>query len=205
MVFVLVMACHGTASPPVTVHVTCSADRQRVIAVDRDVRLDASLCGDAWDSLGIAHGGRTELIHARAGREVWLVRRAGHAAVEVRTPGTATATFDGVTELDAYPPPPPPPSLAITVAGSPRQLPLDELRRLAPAGQRDIPLCALADAYAPHAERVVVEGEAPQPVVVPRAECASRGLVLRIGGKGDVRLRGADGAHVLQRVRAISL
>ena len=203
MGLVLVMGCHGAAPPPVTVHVTCSADRQRVIAVDREVQLDASLCGDAWDSLGIAHGGRTELIRARAGREVWLVRRAGHAVAEVRTPGAATMTFDGVTELDAYPPPQAPPSLAISVAGAAREVPLDELRRLAPAGQRDIPLCALADAYAPHAERAVIEGEAPQPVVVPRAECESR--VLRISGKGEVRLRGSDGARLLQQVRAIAL
>lgn len=184
--------------------VTCSADNPREVAVDADLRLDASLCGTPWDSLGIDHGARTDLVRARAGREVWLVRRAGRAAVEVRTPGAATTIFDGVTEVDAYVPQAAP-TLALTVAGAPRQVSLDELRRLAPAGQRDIPLCALADAYAPGAAQIVVEGEVPQPVAVPRAQCAQRGLVLRIGGKGDIRLRGSDGAHVFQHVHAIVL
>ena len=174
--------------------------------MDADLPLDASLCGKPWDRLGIVHGPRTELVRAIAGREAYLVRRASGAAVELRAHGAATASYDGVSEIDAYFPVAAK-TLAITVAGTTRQVPLDELRRrlAPPGGGRDLSICALADAYAPASTQLAITGEAPQPVIVPRAQCRARGLVLRFSGRGDVRLRGPDGAHVLQQVHAIAL
>lgn len=193
------------------VHVTCSDDHARDLEVDGERLLDASVCGAAWDSLGIAHGARTELVRSVAGRQAWLVLRGGRAVVELRAHGAVTASYDGVTEIDMYPPlaapTGAPATLAITVGGTTRQVPLDELRRrlASSGGGRDLSLCALADAYAPASTQLAITGEAPQPIIVPRAQCGSRGLVLRFSSRGDVRLRGPDGAHVLQHVRAIAL
>lgn len=212
LIALVAVACHhAPPAPRVYVHVTCSDDHARDLEVDGERVLDASVCGAAWDSLGIAHGPRTELVRAVAGREAWLLQRDGRAVVELRAHGAVTASFDGVTELDIYPslaaPTGGPATLAIAIAGTTRQVPLDELRRrlASSGGGRDLSICALADAYAPASTQLAITGEAPQPVIVPRAQCESRGLVLRFSSRGDVRLRGPGGAHVLQHVRAIAL
>ena len=197
---VFLVGCHHADEPRVAVNVSC-AGNARSLAVTSDVRIDEHLCGQPWTALRIEHGARTELVKAIAGREVWL-RRVGHrAVVEVR--GTGAMTFAGVTEIAEDAPPPRAATLAIDANGVVKDVTLDELHTRFASGGRDISLCAVAAGYVARARQIEVTGETASPLVVTPAECAARGLVLRISGKGELRLRTATGDHLLQTVTRI--
>jgi hypothetical protein len=200
-ILLLLVACHHTSEPAVAVAVTCGVTT-RSVAVTGDVRIDDHLCGQPWTALRIEHGKRTELVKALAGREVWLRRVGRRARVEVR--GTGAMTFDGVTEIAEDAPPSHGGSVAIDANGAVSDVTLDDLRARFEHGGRDISLCMLAEAYVAHARQIEVTGEAA-PIVVTPAECTARALVLRISGKGELRLRTATGDHLLQTVTRIRI
>jgi hypothetical protein len=204
-ILVLLVACHHAEEAKVTVQVTCGSNA-RSLAVTGDLRIDEHLCGQPWTALRIEHGPRTELVKAIAGREVWLRRNGRRARVEVR--GTGAMTFDGVTEIAEDPPPSRGASVAIDANGVVTDVTLDDLRarfESAGSGGRNISLCAVAAAYVAGATKIEVTGETARPIVVTPAECAARGLALRISGKGELRLRAASGDHLLQSVTRIRI
>lgn len=204
---VALFACGHHDSPSISVDVTCGGTTHS-LAITGELRLDEHLCGQPWTALRIEHGRRTELVKAVAGREVWLRRIDRRARIEVRVAGAITATFDGVTEIAEDAPPPAPASVEIDANGVVSTLALADVamrfRGSATRG-RDTSLCALAAAYVASARRIEVTGEAPQPVVVTSEECATRGLVLRVSSRGQLRLRTAAGDHLLQQVIRIRM
>jgi hypothetical protein len=201
-ILVLLLACHHADEPRVAVTVSCGG-QARTLAVTQDVRIDEHLCGQPWTALRIEHGARTELVKAIAGREVWLRRIGRGAVVEVR--GTGAMTFAGVTEIAEDAPPAHGTSVAIDANGVVTDVTLDDLRARFEHGGRDMSLCTVAAAYVAQARTIEVTGEAAQPIIVTPAECAARGLELRISGKGELRLRAADGDHLLQQVTRIRI
>jgi hypothetical protein len=180
--------------------VTC-AGKTHPLAVTGDVRIDEHLCGQPWTALRIEHGARTELVKAIAGREVWLRRVGRRARVEVR--GTGAMAFDGVTEIAEDAPPPRAATVAIDANGVVKDVTLDELHARFASGGRDISLCAVAAGYLAQVRKIEITGEAAKPIVVTPAECTTRGLELRISGKGALRLRTSAGDHLLQSVTRI--
>ena len=199
---VLLVACHHADEPRVAVNVSC-AGKARTLAVTGDVRIDEHMCGQPWTALRIEHGPRTELVKAIAGREVWLRRNGRRAVIEVRAAGAITSTFAGVTEIAEDAPPPRATTVAIDANGIVKNVTLDELHTRFASGNRDLSLCAVAAGYVAQPRQIEVTGETAQPIVVTPADCTARGLVLRISGKGELRLRTAAGDHLLQQVTRI--
>jgi hypothetical protein len=200
-ILVLLVACHHAGAPSVAVNVSCAGNAHS-LAVTGDVRIDEHLCGQPWTALRIEHGTRTELVKAIAGREVWLRRVGNRAVIEVRAANAITSTFAGVTEIAEDAPPPRAATVAIDANGVITDVTLDELRTRFEHGGREMSLCTVAAAYVAQPGTIEVTGEAA-PIVVTPAECATRGLELRISGKGELRLRTAAGDHLLQQVTRI--
>lgn len=203
----LLAGCRHEAPPRVTVEVICSDDSHS-LAVSGEVRLDESLCGSGWDAVQLEHGDRVELVRAAAGREIWLARDGARAAVEVRGPGPARQRFAAVTSLEPVQATAPPAraTVQITAGGQTREVAVDDLRRrlhVTGATGRAISLCALAEAFGGSAATLEIAGDGSAAVEVPRAGCGDR--TLKFSGHGSLRLRGKDGAHLLQNVRRMSL
>jgi len=201
----ILVACHHAEAPSVAVLVTCG-DQQRSLPVTSDTRIDETLCGQPWMALRIEHGPHTELVKAVPGREVWLRQNDGRVVIEVRAGSAMTSRFEGVTEIAEDPPRPAAATIQIDANGTVTDVTLDDLHaRFETDGSagRDISLCAVAEAYVPHARKIEVRGEAPDPIVVTAEDCVARELGLKISGKGELRLRAAGGEHLLQKVTRI--
>jgi hypothetical protein len=196
--------------PEVKVEIDCD-DQTRQQAVTGDLELDDQLCGKPWSALQIEAGPRIELLRPVAGRQVWLRRAPDRAFIEVRTPGSPITTIDHVTSIEwRGPPSTQNATIEIATEAGTQNVTFRQLQQRVgsdePGEGRQLSLCRLADTYGDHPATIAVYGELPQAVTFTHDQCASRGLVVKLGGTGDVRLRAtSDGERILRAVHRIVL
>jgi len=206
IVWIVVVGCGSKPPADVHVKVTCAADRVRDLVVPvAPIKLDAAICDRAWDTLEVDTGVRVDSLRAIAGREVWARAIDHRVVIEARTNGAVTQTIAGVTAIAWHDPivAAPEVGLAITTADGTRTVPLDELKHLGDG--KEVSLCAVADHYGDKPLKIEVGGETPTPLTFTREDCATRALVLRMGDRGEIRLRSGSGERLLQKVRYISI
>jgi len=196
------VACGHSSEPSVTVKVTCP-DHATSLVVRGAQRIE-QLCGAPWKALRIEHGADTELVHAIAGREVWVRRAGSGAAIDVRAGTAVVSTFDGVTELAEDPPLPPDAHVEVDVNGTVTNVLLGALHGAGSNG-RGVSLCAFAATQLAHVAHIVVSEDDAAPVEMTYDECVAHGYMLRVSGKGELRLRSASNEHLLQHVTSIRL
>ncbi|MGE0869732.1 MAG: hypothetical protein AB7P03_14300 [Kofleriaceae bacterium] len=211
---VLAIGCGSGSRKPVraevvTVEVWCDETLQQ-ITLTGDRKVDQSLCPPPWDAVQIEAGARTEVLRILPGREIWLRRTTDRAFVEVRMDGR-TVIIDGVRAVatrDTTKAHDSPEQLTIVHGGRTEQLTVRQLKQrygAATAHVGEISLCQLATDFGGEAPTITVEGDADQSQAFTRAQCTERGLLLKLSGQGEVRLRTASGERLLRTVRRITL
>ncbi|HVK88327.1 MAG TPA: hypothetical protein VM513_29610 [Kofleriaceae bacterium] len=211
----LALGCGSGAEPrvpakAVSVELWCG-EQPAPLAITRDVKLDASTCGVAWDALELQSPGKTELVRAVPDREVWVRRTKDRAFVEIRT-RDQRSTVDRVTAIRWLLPGAQqeraPEGITIVSAGNAQQLSMHALKqRFGAATERvtEISLCRLADAFADHPRAITVVGDEGETRRFTREECEQQGALLKLSGKGELRLRLGNGERVIRTVRRVEL
>lgn len=188
----------------VEVELECDDETRTVEA--GDLALDDALCGQVWTAWQIVTARTVELVHAEAGRTLWLRRRGAQAVVEVRAGDRIAASFPGVTRIRFHEAAPARivERITLTRGTSTEHVTMSELAKRYPGSRRrSVPLCQLLDpADAAHTLTVVgQDGSASPPIT--RSSCERDGLLLHASNRGGIQLRDRNKHRIVIGVTGI--
>ncbi len=181
------------------------ADESRSIAAG-DLALDDALCGEAWTAWQIETARTVELVHAEAGRTLWLRRRGAQAVVEVRAGDRVASSFPGVTRIRFHEAAPARAveRITLTRGTTTEQVTMSELAKRYPGSRRrSFPLCQLLE-RADAAQTLTVvgqDGSVSPPITHP--SCERDGLLLHSSNRGGIQLRDRNKQRIVIGVAGI--